>query len=196
MMDDRIRISDADRERVTSRLREHFAEGRVTSEELDERIPAALSAKTFGDLRPIMADLPDPAPVPLPSMPSARWAGRPGALAWRGPRILPLAMIVLVAALVIPGVGWAFLTVFKVMLVLWLVACLAGVFAALRFRRHVRRHWRDGDLHRQDGNWPQRRQNQWRGRSTRAVCGSLDPVGGEGPQLQDGCIVPAACDDG
>src|SRR5260221_11367375 len=99
MMDDRIRVSDADRERVTSRLREHFAEGRLTSEELDERITAALSAKTFGDLRRIMADLPDPAPVPLPSMPSARCAVRPGALACRGPQDLPLAMIVLVAAL-------------------------------------------------------------------------------------------------
>ena len=59
-MDDRIRISDADRERVTSRLREHYAEGRLSSEELDERITAALSAKTFGDLRGVMADLPDP----------------------------------------------------------------------------------------------------------------------------------------
>src|SRR5258707_1766632 len=105
MMDDRIRIGDADRERVTSRLREHFAEGRLTSEELDERITAALSAKTFGDVRRLMADLPDPAPVLPPAMLSARWAGRPGALAWRGPRILPLAMIVLVAAVVIPHVG-------------------------------------------------------------------------------------------
>ena len=166
MMDDRIRIGDADRERVTSRLREHFAEGRLTSEELDERITAALSAKTFGDLRRIMADLPDPAPVPPPSMPSAPWAGRPGALAWRGPRILPLAMIALVAALLIPGAGWVLLAVFKVMLLLWLVACVAGIFAAARFRRHIRRRWQDGDWHRQDGNWHQRhqwRQNQWRG---------------------------------
>ena len=42
-MDDHIRVSDADRERVTSRLREHFAEGRLTSDELDERVSAALS---------------------------------------------------------------------------------------------------------------------------------------------------------
>jgi len=34
-MDDRIRVSDADRERVTARLREHFAEGRLSQEELD-----------------------------------------------------------------------------------------------------------------------------------------------------------------
>jgi hypothetical protein len=159
MMDERIRISDADRERVTARLREHYAEGRLTSEELEERITAALSAKTVGDLRRIMADLPDPAPVP-PSMPSAPWAGRPGGLAWRGPRILPLALIALVAALLIPGAGWVFLTVIKVMLVLWLVACLAGIFAAVRFRRHMRRHWQDGNWHRLDGNWHQ--WHQWR----------------------------------
>jgi len=47
-MDDRMRVSDADRERVTVRLREHFAEGRLSSEELEERVSAALSAKTFG----------------------------------------------------------------------------------------------------------------------------------------------------
>jgi len=41
-MDDRIRVSDADRERVTARLREHFAEGRLSQEELDERLSAAL----------------------------------------------------------------------------------------------------------------------------------------------------------
>ena len=166
MMDDRIRVGDADRERVTARLREHFAEGRLTSEELDERITAALSAKTVGDLRRVMADLPDPAPVPPPTMPSAPWVGGPGALAWRGPRILPLAIIALIAALVIPGAGWVFLAVFKVMLVLWLVACLAGIFAAVRFRRHLRRHWQDGTWHREDGNWHQWhqwRRYQWRG---------------------------------
>ena len=47
-MDDRIRISDADRESATARLREHFAEGRLSPEELDERLSAALSAKTAG----------------------------------------------------------------------------------------------------------------------------------------------------
>jgi len=50
MMDDRIRISDADRERVTSRLREHFAEGRLTSEELEERITAADLGSTEHDV--------------------------------------------------------------------------------------------------------------------------------------------------
>jgi DNA-binding PadR family transcriptional regulator len=56
--DDRIRVSDRDRERATARLRDSFAEGRLTREELDERITAALSARTAGDLRRITADLP------------------------------------------------------------------------------------------------------------------------------------------
>ena len=57
-IDDRIRTSDADRDRVTARLRDHYAEGRLTHAELDERMTAALTARTFGDLRKIMADLP------------------------------------------------------------------------------------------------------------------------------------------
>ena len=50
-MDDSIRVSDADRDRVTAQLRDHFAAGRITPGELDERLSAALNAKTFGDLR-------------------------------------------------------------------------------------------------------------------------------------------------
>jgi DNA-binding PadR family transcriptional regulator len=59
---DRIRISDHDREQATARLCDHFAEGRLTREELDERITAALNATTAGDLRRVMAELPEPAP--------------------------------------------------------------------------------------------------------------------------------------
>ncbi len=156
MMDDRIRISDADREQVTARLREHFAEGRLTSEELDDRITAALSAKTYGDVRRIMADLPEAAPVPPLDRPEPPWAGRPGALVWRGPRVLPLMFVILIAALVIPGAGWVFFAFLKLMLVLWLAACLVGIFAAAGFRRHLRRQW-------QAGRWNQWHHDQWRG---------------------------------
>lgn len=62
--DDHIRVSDGDRERATARLCDHFAEGRLTREELDERITAALTATTAGDLRRVTADLPEPAPPP------------------------------------------------------------------------------------------------------------------------------------
>ena len=55
---DQIWASDADRERVVASLRDHFAEGRLTRAELDERLTVALSARTAGDLRRLMADLP------------------------------------------------------------------------------------------------------------------------------------------
>jgi len=136
-MDDRIRTSDADRERVAARLREHFAEGRLSSEELDERITAALSAKTFGDLRGVMADLPEPESVPPQDWQSPPWAARPMPTFRRGPRLLPLVLIALFAALVLPGAGWMFL---KVILLVWLAMCVAGIFASGRLRRRARRH--------------------------------------------------------
>jgi DNA-binding PadR family transcriptional regulator len=56
--DEPIRVSDRDRERATDRLRDAFAEGRLTREELDDRVTAALTARTVGDLRCVIADLP------------------------------------------------------------------------------------------------------------------------------------------
>jgi DNA-binding PadR family transcriptional regulator len=56
--DDHIRVSDRDRERATARLGDSFAEGRLTREELEQRITAALTARTVGDLRRVTADLP------------------------------------------------------------------------------------------------------------------------------------------
>ncbi|MGI9008824.1 MAG: DUF1707 SHOCT-like domain-containing protein [Streptosporangiaceae bacterium] len=144
MMDDRMRVSDADREQVTARLREHFAEGRLNSDELDERVTAALNAKTFGDLGRVMADLPDTAMEPGPVPQSPPWAARPRLMLRRGPRLLPLALILLIAAVAIPGAGWLFIAFLKAMLVLWLVAIVAGVFVAARFRRRMRGHWQSG----------------------------------------------------
>ena len=34
-----------------------------------------------------------------------------------------------------------FVAFLKVVLLLWLVACVAGMIAAFRFRRRLRRHW-------------------------------------------------------
>ena len=76
-MDDRMRASDAEREAVTARLRDHYAEGRLTHDELDERVSAALSAKTFGELRTLTTDLPGPAPVPPRAAARPSWGGPP-----------------------------------------------------------------------------------------------------------------------
>ena len=53
-----LRASDADRERVANVLREAAGDGRLTMEELDERLDAVYAAKTYAELEPITRDLP------------------------------------------------------------------------------------------------------------------------------------------
>jgi hypothetical protein len=53
-----IRASDADRDRVADRLHKAAVEGRIDAEELEQRLHAALRARTYGDLRRLVADLP------------------------------------------------------------------------------------------------------------------------------------------
>jgi hypothetical protein len=138
-MDDRIRVSDADRDRVTARLREHFAEGRLSADELDERISAALNAKTFGDLRQVTADLPEPAHVPPQAPQQPPHVAVPWAVRRHRPRVLPLILLALFVPLLIPSSGWLVFAFFKLLLVFWLVACIAGIFFAGRFHRRVNR---------------------------------------------------------
>jgi hypothetical protein len=54
-------VSDADRERAVARLRVAGGEGRLTLEELAERVERADAARTHRDLDAITADLPDAA---------------------------------------------------------------------------------------------------------------------------------------
>jgi hypothetical protein len=59
-----MRASDSDRERAVDVLRIAAGDGRLTAEELDERLEAALSARTLGELAGVISDLPgrpDPA---------------------------------------------------------------------------------------------------------------------------------------
>jgi hypothetical protein len=53
-----LRIGDRERDTVAAALSEHFALGRLTREEFDERLDGATRAKTAGDLRLLVADLP------------------------------------------------------------------------------------------------------------------------------------------
>jgi Domain of unknown function (DUF1707) len=52
-----VRASDADRDRVVDVLRDAAADGRLTVDEFDERMAAALSSRTLGELAPLTADL-------------------------------------------------------------------------------------------------------------------------------------------
>jgi hypothetical protein len=75
-----IRAADEDRERVATALRTHCEAGRLTIDELEERLAAAYAAKTLGELDALMTDLPAlptrPAAAPPPQ--AAVGAGGPG----------------------------------------------------------------------------------------------------------------------
>lgn len=66
-----VRASDVDRERVADVLRQAAGEGRVTMEELEQRITAVYSAKTYAELEPLIRDLPAPGLSPQSPAPSA-----------------------------------------------------------------------------------------------------------------------------
>jgi hypothetical protein len=67
-----LRIGDAERDAAMAQLREHFVAGRLTFDELTERIDLALAAKTQGHIDRLMADLPRP---PRPARPEQAGAG-------------------------------------------------------------------------------------------------------------------------
>src|SRR5437588_7557758 len=81
----RLRASEADRTFVADRLYEATVDGRLLTEELDQRLGVALAARTYGELEPLVADLPGPRKV--------------------GPRERPLATNLLVALSVALLVG-------------------------------------------------------------------------------------------
>jgi hypothetical protein len=66
---DALRIGDAERDAAIAALSRHFADGRLTQAEHEERMALALRARTGADLRVLFADLPrleEPAQVARP----------------------------------------------------------------------------------------------------------------------------------
>ena len=57
-----LRASDAERERVADALRRHHLDGRLDTDELQERLERCYAARTAGELEPLLADLPGAAP--------------------------------------------------------------------------------------------------------------------------------------
>jgi hypothetical protein len=70
-----MRASDADRDHVAHLLGQAFSEGRLTAEEHAERTAGVYDAKTLGELRPYVADLPVAfSPPSAGTLPSTRVA--------------------------------------------------------------------------------------------------------------------------
>ena len=91
-MNPEIRLSDADRDRASAELVEHYAEGRLDAEEHAERLDAIWTARVTADLEPIFADLPRAAPQ-RPTR-GRRSAG------WRPVPFVPVAALLIVLSVV------------------------------------------------------------------------------------------------
>jgi hypothetical protein len=59
-----VRASDAERDSAAAALQEHFVQGRMTLDELQERLHSVLSARTYGQLDDVLADMPKLPPQP------------------------------------------------------------------------------------------------------------------------------------
>jgi hypothetical protein len=66
-----LRVGDAERESTATALREHYAQGRLSTDELNERLDAAFSATTHGQLERVTDDLPHIQPAPAAAPPPA-----------------------------------------------------------------------------------------------------------------------------
>jgi len=94
-----LRIGDIERDAAMAQLREHFVAGRLTFDELTERIDAALTAKTQRQIDGLMADLPRP---PRPGRPETAAPGaQPDAA-----RFLVFAMLLFALATWILIMAW------------------------------------------------------------------------------------------
>ena len=123
--DPHMRISNAERNEIADTLSKHYAEGRLDSNEFDERVGRVMNAKTRGDVAGVLDDLPrlgTPEPPPTRRRPLGQW-------------VLALVLLLVVASAVAvpPHVH-----------VPWL---LIGVVAFLLWHRgRRRRYWRHRDL--------------------------------------------------
>jgi hypothetical protein len=63
-----LRVSHEDRDQVAEQLRVAAGDGRLTADELDQRLETALTARTYGELEVLLVDLPpSPGAGPAPA---------------------------------------------------------------------------------------------------------------------------------
>jgi hypothetical protein len=134
------RAGDADRTAVADQLREHYAVGRLSMDELRARLDAAYAAVTVRDLAQVTADL--PAAGQVSGAPSLPGRARP-----RRRRVVVAALLVLAAALtgcalLIGSLPHGGLLVLVFLLVVLPVLLLAAVAATAIWVG--RRAWRSG----------------------------------------------------
>jgi hypothetical protein len=146
VVNDRLRIGDADRESAARELGEHFALGRITADEHSERLEQIWAARTAADLSPAFRDLPRLRAAQQPSRPTTTSKPVRRDRRWEMPRVPFLFKLLLAVVLV----WWGF----HHPLFLLVAAIAWFVFV----RRLVRRRWRHGrsgpwDRHHYSAGW-------------------------------------------
>jgi hypothetical protein len=138
-----IRASDAERERVVSFLRDQTAEGRLTADELDERVGRAYVAVTREELRRLVRDLPDPPFRRRAIRRRHRGVVIAGMAGFAALRLPGLALLVVWTALAVTILMVALIAVLAVtlgpLIALFVLAVIAlrrraGRYGALRYR--------------------------------------------------------------
>jgi hypothetical protein len=136
-----LRASDAERERMATFLRDQWLEGRLTADELDERLGRAYRAVTVRELQGLVVDLPRSPLWSRPSPPAVR----------RSPNLAPLAIAVCivlaapwmlgVAASVVFAMGVAFVAVLFALAFVFGPVVLIALAVVAAARRHRRASW-------------------------------------------------------
>jgi len=122
-----IRIGDTERDQAVSDLGDHFAAGRLSREEFDERADQAMQARFSSDLAPLFVDLPEPVRAQQARGPQQRPGGPPP---WAyGLWLLPFVLLAGVAGAVLLNAPF----------LLWGLIWLAVI---LKVTGHRRRHQR------------------------------------------------------
>ena len=141
-----LRASDADREYIAERLRDAAAEGRILAEELERRLEATFSARTYGELNAVVSDLPRERP-------------RGGAVARIPMRLRPATIVALVILFPMAlAIAAAVIVAVVALFTAWAVAVtLAALFLGPRARMlrgpwalGYRAYYRHGRGRRQD----------------------------------------------
>jgi DUF1707 SHOCT-like domain len=100
-----LRASDAERERAAEALRRHHADGRLTTDELEERTERAYAATTLGDLDELFVDLPRVRAPEDDHRPRPRWG-------WPFPILVALVVIAVVTSAHVLWLAWPLMFVF------------------------------------------------------------------------------------
>jgi Domain of unknown function (DUF1707) len=110
-----LRIGDAERDSAIAALGDHFAAGRLNTEEFEERVDQAIRARFNDDLEPLFVDLPRTAEPTMEARSNrqsdAHLAWSP--LVWLAP-LLVVCAVVTAVILSAPWLVWMFLWVFLI----------------------------------------------------------------------------------